>query len=274
MVASLPSRGSLGEGTASNGQAVGFGTSGYEIGQDELHVWRASLARTPSELTRLWGWLSVDERERARRFRFERDRSRYVAGRGLLRLLLSSYLDRAPEALEFDYGEFQKPRLRGDSALQFNLSHSGPLALFAFSPSEEVGIDVELDDGDFARERIAERFFSPAEVSDLRALPGAFQPRAFLTCWTRKEAFIKARGDGMSLPLDSFDVSLRPSSRAAVLRTAWSSSEPDRWWMHDLSDPDGGYIAAAAMRGGGRRVIRRRVAETINCDGTQTGGTR
>jgi 4'-phosphopantetheinyl transferase len=118
---------------------------------------------------------------------------------------------------------------------------------------------VEIDDTDFASERIAERFFSKAEVCVLRSLPIEVQAHAFLNCWTRKEAFIKARGDGLSLALDSFDVSLAPGAPAALLRTEWDAAEPTQWWLHDLSDESRGYIAAVAVRSAARRIVSRDV---------------
>jgi 4'-phosphopantetheinyl transferase len=226
------------------------------IGADELHVWRASLERPAPVVASLRRRLASDEHQRADRFRFERDRSRYIVGRGLLRTLLGRYLALKPEAIRFEYGAFEKPQLR-DPGPWFNLSHSGPVALYAITHIGEVGIDVELDDEDFAQERIAERFFSPAETAVLRSLPQRLQARAFLTCWTRKEAFIKARGDGLSLPLDSFDVALEPSARAAILRTAWSQDEPQQWSVRDLSDRRAGYVAAVAIRGQVRRIVSR-----------------
>jgi 4'-phosphopantetheinyl transferase len=168
-------------------------------------------------------------------------------------LLLGSYLGCDAREIDFRYGEHGKPSLTAGSPA-FNLSHSGPVALFAVCAGGQIGIDVELDHADFARERIAERFFSPAEVAALRSLAQELQPRAFLTCWTRKEALIKARGDGLSLALDSFDVSLAPGQPPALLRTAWSSSEPAEWSISDLSDRARGYIAATACRNTGLRV--------------------
>jgi 4'-phosphopantetheinyl transferase len=237
------------------------GGAGWKLPPGEVHVWRTSLVRPKDAVERMRTLLARDERQRANRFRFERDRSRYIVGRALLRGLLARYLDAAPEELEFQYGEFEKPALR--SGPWFNLSHSGPIALYAFSSAGEIGIDVELDDADFARERIAERFFSPAEVRLLRSLPSEAQPRAFLTCWTRKEAFIKARGDGLSLALDSFDVTLAPDAPAALLRTAWCSEEPGQWQLEDLSDHRAGYIAAVALRGDGSRIVEREILDTI-----------
>ncbi len=244
-------------------QALTFDDAGAEwaLPVDEVHVWRASL-EWPAETVRgMRHVLAPDERRRADRFRFERDRSRYTVGRALLRGLLARYLKTAPEELQFQYGEFRKPALR--SGPWFNLSHSGPIALYAFSATGQIGIDVELDDANFARERLAERFFSPAEVSVLRSLPADVQPRAFLICWTRKEAFIKARGDGLSLALDSFDVTLAPDTPAALLRTAWCRDEARRWRLEDLSDRQGGYVAAVAMRGYGWRVVERQIMDTL-----------
>jgi 4'-phosphopantetheinyl transferase len=228
------------------GASVGPDAERWRLEAGDLHVIRASLERTAEVVRRLGTLLSEDERARAARFIFDRDRDRYIVGRGLLRLLLSRYLDRGPEELKFEYSRFDKPSLAGGS-VHFNLSHSHALALFAFSRDAELGVDVELDDGDFSRELIAERFFSPAEVSVLRSLDAPEQPRAFLRCWTRKEAFLKARGDGLNLPLASFDVTLHPDAPAELLRTNWSAEEPSRWSLRDLSDPEAGYLAALAI---------------------------
>jgi 4'-phosphopantetheinyl transferase len=232
----------------------------WELPVEEVHVWRASLVRSAETVQRMRRLLSEDELLRADRFRFERDRSRYILGRALLRGLLAGYCQAAPEELTFEYGEFDKPALSGGP--WFNLSHSGSVALYAFSNAGEIGIDVELERADRTRGSVAERFFSPAEVSALRALPMEAQPRAFLACWTRKEAFIKARGDGLNLALDSFDVTLAPDAPAALLRTAWCDEEPGQWQMEDLSDHQAGYIAAVALRGQGWRVVERQIVDT------------
>src|SRR5439155_11129234 len=142
------------------GQGLRFAdaNAGRTLPAGEVHVWRASLERPRQIVQRMRCVLAGDEQRRADRFRFERDRSRYIVGRALLRGLLAGYLDTAPEGLQFQYGEFSKPALRGGPG--FNVSHSGSIALYAFSSVGEIGIDVELDDADFARERISERFFS------------------------------------------------------------------------------------------------------------------
>ena len=232
------------------------------IPADEIHLWRASLEQPVAATERLRSLLADDELARAAKFRFARDRDRYIVGRGLLRSLLGSYLQRPPRELRFDYGEFGKPRLEGGGP-HFNLSHSGALALFAFSADVELGVDVELENAEFAKERIAERFFSEKEVRVLRSLAEPLQATAFMTCWTRKEAFIKARGDGLSLRLDSFDVSLAPDAPAALLRTEWSAAEPAQWWLCDLSDASRGYVAAMAMRSDARCVVSRDVTDGL-----------
>ncbi len=182
--------------------------------------------------------------------RIERVRNRFVVGRGLLRTLLGRYVGVPGEALELAYGDHGKPFLV-QAGPRFNLSHSGGVALFAFSSSADVGVDVELADRCVDPLKIAGRFFSPAEVGTLRSLPEALRRGAFLTCWTRKEAFIKARGDGLSLPLDSFDVTLAPSEPAALTRTAWSAAEPAEWELADLSDPEAGNRRGAWRHGAG-----------------------
>jgi len=208
--------------------------------------------------------LSPEEQDRAERFSSDRDRRRFIVARALLRSLLGHYLAAAPGAVEIEYGAEGKPQLRG-GGLSFNLSHAGEIALFAFSVAGDVGVDVELDEAGLAgerlaqRERLASRFFSAAENRDLRSLPSALRARAFLTCWTRKEAFVKARGDGLKLPLHSFDVTLSPRDPAAVLRTDWSAEEPAYWRLYDVSELAAGYIAAVAIRGECSGVIRREV---------------
>ncbi|HEY6397456.1 MAG TPA: 4'-phosphopantetheinyl transferase superfamily protein, partial [Solirubrobacteraceae bacterium] len=218
------------------------------VSAHEVHVWEGSLDLPGEAVQRFRALLSDDELERADRFRFEGHRSRYIVGRGQLRSLLARYLDAQPAALRFEYGEFDKPALAGGSDLYFNLAHSDGVVLYAITRAAEVGIDVEVEELRPRDERLAERFFSPSEAAMLRSLPRSERPRAFLRCWTRKEAFLKARGDGLQLALDAFDVSLAPGQPVAVTRTEWSTSEPTEWSLTDLSDEHAGYIAALAIR--------------------------
>jgi 4'-phosphopantetheinyl transferase len=227
-----------------------------EPGPATVEVWRCSLDQEPDVRRRLAALLSGDEHDRARRFHFDRDRFRYVVGRGLLRSLLGRYTGADPAGLRFRYGAEQKPVLDA-AGPHFNLAHAGATALFAFSPSFEVGIDVELVQPEFPGEQVAERFFSRREVVTLRGLPVHQRAEAFLTCWTRKEAFLKARGDGLTLALDSFDVTLAPHDRPAILRTDWSTEEHSRWQLADLSDFEQGQVAALAAPATGWHCVRR-----------------
>lgn len=218
-----------------------------------VDVWRASLDQDDATIAALVPLLAGDECERADAFRFPRDRRRYVAGRGIVRIVLGAALGVPPEAVALRYGEFAKPLLDG-AGPWFNLAHSGPVALLAVSRDVEIGIDVELARPPADRDAIAERFFSPAEVQDLRRLAAVDRDAAFLRCWTRKEAFVKARGDGLQLALDAFDVSLSPGSPCELRRVAWSPSEAGEWQIADISDADYGYIAALAARSRGWQV--------------------
>jgi 4'-phosphopantetheinyl transferase len=233
------------------------------LAPDEIHIWELSLTRSATELAALRALLSADESARAARFVFDRDRDRYTAGRGVLRLLLGRYLDRPAPSLRFDYGEFEKPFLHG-GGLWFNLSNSGAMALVALSRRAELGVDLELEPVSFDVEPVARRFFSPAEVAELGALIPEQRPRGFLNTWTRKEAFIKARGDGLQLALDSFDVSLKPGLPPMLKRTAWSVEEPGQWTIRDVSDPEQGYVGAVAIRAGEIRLVRHRVPSALD----------
>ncbi|MGH9809607.1 MAG: 4'-phosphopantetheinyl transferase family protein, partial [Terriglobia bacterium] len=169
------------------------------------------------DVDRYWAVLSADERDRAGQFRFDRHRRRYIARRGILRELTGSYLGCNPADVVFVYNARGKPALR-DRDLQFNLSHSHGMALYAFRRGSAVGCDLEWRDPKFAAEQIPERFFSGDEVHALRSLPLSHQTEAFFNCWTRKEAYVKAAGQGLSIALDSFDVSLAPKEPAVFLR--------------------------------------------------------
>jgi 4'-phosphopantetheinyl transferase len=175
-------------------------------------------------LPRWQALLDDSETARAACFRFARDRDRYIACHGILRTLLAHSVGRPARALRFDVGSRGKPAL-SDRAAHFNISHSHHLALIAISRNVTVGCDIELHDDRFLNENIPAHFFSPAEIAELNALPQPERLAAFFAGWTRKEAYIKARGLGLSLPLDSFDVSLAPSARPALHRgcAGWSA---------------------------------------------------
>ncbi|HEY4563621.1 MAG TPA: 4'-phosphopantetheinyl transferase superfamily protein, partial [Thermoanaerobaculia bacterium] len=174
--------------------------SGLELPAGEIHVWSVRLDPPAAEVERLGRALSADEWERANRFRFEKHRRQYVVGRGALRALLAAYLETRPEAVRFRYGPRGKPFLESPSDLQFNLSNSDEMALVGFVRGPEIGVDVEYLRPMPDCEQISERFFSESERRVLRGIPGRAKEEAFFNCWTRKEAYLKAVGEGLAAP--------------------------------------------------------------------------
>jgi 4'-phosphopantetheinyl transferase len=218
---------------------------------DEVQLWRVDLEAIGADEARWQRVLSADELARASRYHFARDRQRFVATRALLRRILASYLATDPNSLSFSYSKEEKPSLAPvhvGSGITFNVSHSGGIALLAFSRRRDVGIDVEQVRRDPDLEAIARRFFSAGEQSQLAALAAEEKFDAFFRCWTRKEAYIKATGDGLSLPLSQFDVSLAAGGKNALLATRPDGSEAGRWLLREV--PAGsGYIAALCVHG-------------------------
>lgn len=214
---------------------------------DEVHVWCVRLARPSAVVAALFTKLSSDERARAAKFHFEEDRQHYVVGRAVLRTLIGGYEGVEPTAVTITYGPHGKPALP-DSHLRFNVSHASGVALLAFTRGREIGVDVEpvrpLDDAD----RVARRFFSDQEYAVYTAVPDAQKPQAFFNCWTRKEAFIKAIGEGLSCPLKSFAVTLRPDEPARLVQIRGSQTEAARWQLHSLT-PLPGTVGAVLAEG-------------------------
>jgi 4'-phosphopantetheinyl transferase len=226
-------------------------------GPDEVHVWRASLRPSEAILASLETHLSPDERARAARFRFPQHRTAFVAGRGVQREILARYTGLPPAALAYREGSHGKPELDGPAAaagIRFNVSNSGDLALYALTLRREIGVDLEvlkpMPDG----MDIAKRFFSAPENEIFAALADEVRDLAFFNCWTRKEAYIKAVGEGLSMPLDRFDVAFAPGEPARILRTRGNPAEAERWTMLSL-DPGPGYVGALAVEGGGWRAV-------------------
>jgi len=222
------------------------------LGATDVHVWRASLEQAPAVVASLRRLLSPDEQARADRFHFEKDRRHFIVARGYLRKILARYMGIAPAGIQFSYADHGKPRVASRIAqaqqLNFNLAHSGGLALYGFTRIGEIGIDLEHIRPDFAGDDTARRFFSTTEVACLSKLPVRARHEAFFNCWTRKEAFIKAIGIGLSLSLDQFDVALAPAEPAALLRTRWDEAEAARWSLKAI-DVGPGYVAAVAVGG-------------------------
>jgi 4'-phosphopantetheinyl transferase len=219
-----------------------------ELTTDEIHIWCVSLDQPLSRFQRL---LSMDERMRAERFHFEEDGKRFIICRGILRTILGYYLGVEPSWFHFYYGKNKKPALadtfvKGD--IHFNLSHSDGLALYAFTCNREIGVDIEHIRDIPEIEQIVARFFSERENAVFRTLPKSKKKEAFFSCWTRKEAFIKAMGNGLSWPLNRFDVSLVPGELARVQRIEGDSRAASRWSIEDLK-PAPGFAAAFAIKG-------------------------
>jgi len=202
------------------------------LGCDEVHVWRATLDQPPSQILKFLNNLAVDEQARAERLRFKRDGEHFIVARGVLRAILGFYSNRAPECVSFCYSSFGKPALAGESdrdAIRFSVSHSHGVALYAVTRGREVGIDLERIRFDLAVLEIAERFFSRRELAMLRALPTELQREAFYRCWTRKEAYIKARGMGLAIPLNSFSFLFGGPEGLRMETNPSLDVEPDRW---------------------------------------------
>jgi 4'-phosphopantetheinyl transferase len=229
------------------------------LSERAIHVWPVRLDTTEHVVDVFAQTLSADETSRADRFAFSYLRNRYVLARGALRILLGQYLNVRADQIRFDYGEKGKPRVAA-ADVQFNVSHSDSIALLGFTKQCEIGIDVEIlrPIPDF--QEIARRFFCAEEATELRSLPADEREEAFLLCWTRKEAYLKAVGDGLSMPLDGFRVSLRRGEPARFIHFGDGSGQSAAWTLHDLSFPTH-YAAALAYNEAPRQVYTRPLIE-------------
>lgn len=212
----------------------------------ELHVWRIPLDSPAHTLDTARALLAPDEGARADRFTMDAPRRRFTLARAALRTVLARYTGRPPHDLAFTTGPHGKPAL-ADSPFRFNLSHSEDLALLAITRRTEVGIDIEHIDPRRAADDIAARFFSPAEQQQLAHYTGDERTAAFFRAWSRKEAVIKALGEGLACPLASFDVSL-DEHHAALLALRRDQAELHTWTLLAL-DAAPGYAAAVALIG-------------------------
>lgn len=223
------------------------------VSTHHLHVWLSDLDRPCDESADL-ELLSTDERARAARFHFDVHRRRFVACRALLRRLVAGELGTAPRDVSFQYGPFGKPGLAGESELKFNVSHSDRYALLGFTRGRDVGIDIERVRTLANLDQLAERVFSPAEQEEFSLVPTASRAEAFFSGWTRKEAYIKARGDGLQRLAD-FDVSLEPGEPVRLRRVQAEPDEPARWSLTALT-PLPGFAAAVCVENPAIRRLR------------------
>jgi 4'-phosphopantetheinyl transferase len=217
---------------------------------NEAHIWRIRLEAERPVISESLKLLSVDEKVRAERSHFQKDRDRFVLARAAVRKILGSYLDVLPAQIRFSYSRFRKPALDQEkygNLLRFNLTHSREVALLAVTRENEVGVDIEYIDGQFPFAKIAPDCFSPAELAALNSVSSAERASAFFSGWTRKEAFIKAVGDGLSYPLKEFTVSLDPCE----VNDHLISNDPDgiRHWTLISLAPGPGYAGALAAKG-------------------------
>ena len=230
-------------GIAANGaelQWIACCPASLEVADEQVHIWRIDLAQPGTILNALENLLAEDEKARAHRFHFARDRKRFTVARAALRQILAGCLGVDSHSVRFSTGPYGKPRLVEEN-LRFNVSHSGELALVAVARNRELGVDIEelrrMDDA----EALADRFFSAPESRKLRtAADSASRIRGFFECWSRKEAFIKAIGEGLSHPLDSFEVSFFPDT---VVTLRLDSGDSGKWALRNI-DPGPGYCGA------------------------------
>jgi 4'-phosphopantetheinyl transferase len=184
----------------------------------DIEVWLAALDADARQLERCAMLLSPAERTRARQFHFERDRRRFTVARGMLRTLLGRQTGLSPAAIVFGQSPYGKPYIESaPAAIHFNVAHSADLAIYAISRSCVPGVDIEFLHRDIDEDAVARRFFTRREYAALQRIPAADRKRAFLTCWTRKEAIVKAAGKGLQLPLDSIEVTVAPDAEPQIL---------------------------------------------------------
>jgi 4'-phosphopantetheinyl transferase len=212
---------------------------------DVVHLWQRSLRTTEESIHACHELLLPEEREKAARYRVEGPRSNYILTRGTLRSLLSKYLVAPAREISFAYTEHGKPFLK-NCGLHFNVSHTEGLALMAFVLNREIGVDVEMVRPQRDVKKIAERFFSDHERRSLRDITGDELHEAFFRCWTRKEAYIKAVGEGLSMPLHQFDVSIEPAPSEALIATRPDANAVRRWTIRNVTVASG-YAAALAI---------------------------
>lgn len=247
--------------------AAWFSTSVVSLNEDEVHVWKAGIQMADA----LRPLLDPEELRAAERFVRADDRRRFVVGRGLLRWFLGAYLRREPASVPIQVNPYGKPETQPSGAaekIEFNVSHSGEIVLLAFARGRRVGVDVELVRPELVSDSIMATAFSAAERQAVQASPAGARARAFFACWTRKEAYIKALGYGLSLPLGSFDVSVDPDGEAQLL--AVRPPHRQSWRLCSLRSLEvgAGYQAALAAEGRGwRHCLRGLPAASVGSPG-------
>ncbi len=219
----------------------------FSFAQGQVNVFTISVDKNRRLLPIYMECLSLDEKNKASRFKFKIDQDRFIISRGVLRILSGKFLKKGAQQIQFTYGEYEKPDYVGNQRLNFNLSHSGNLIVIGFVEDYEIGVDVEYIKTDFDLLKLGQKFFSKNEIISLEKQAQDDLPKAFFRCWTRKESFIKAEGSGLSFPLDKFSVSLESDEKAQLLETMWDLKEKDQWTLFSFKPTDE-YIAAVAVK--------------------------
>ena len=225
---------------------------GKLINSNEVHVWRVLIDSTTVQIENLKEILSSDELVKAGRFHFEKDQKRFIAARGILRRILGHYLDMNPHDIRFEYTSHGKPLLAGISGndtISFNLTHSGAFALYAITRGKDIGIDIERVRDDVDMYQITQRFFSQGEINSLKQIDENKRLELFFQYWTRKEAFLKAMGEGITFPMEQCDVSLVNGRVLSPVTLLGINRENSCWHVQDLF-PGRVYTAAIAVEGG------------------------
>jgi len=221
-----------------------------DMAGDEIHVWCAGLDKLATELPEFASPLSESERKRAAQFRFDRDRNRFIVRHGVLRMILGSYLSIEPARVTFSYESRGKPLVSVPvtaPSFHFNLSHSNGLALIAVTRRAALGVDIECVRIVPEADQIAAKFFSPHETAVLNAIPAEQKMEAFFHCWTRKEAYLKATGEGIADALPRIEVSLTPGQSARLLKINGETIAESLWTLNALA-PAPGFVGALAIK--------------------------
>ena len=232
-----------------------------KIGDKEVHLWWGTDEASDEQLSLLSQLLSETERIRAVRYHFPIDRRRFVVRHGVLRSLIGRYLSIDPKQITYHVNGYGKPFIESSSqeiSLLFNLSYSNQMVLYAFTRGRRIGVDIEFMKSFPDMDTVAQNFFSSKEIAELNALPTCQRQEAFYKCWTQKEAFVKALGDGLSRRLDQFDVSVIPGTPAELKSTAWDQYEAARWSLKTLTLVPG-YTASLAVEGSGWSLSRSQI---------------
>lgn len=234
----------------------------FQLPNDEIHIWTASLEKTPERRAEFLPILSSDEQARAKRFYFERDRNHYVAGRAILRILLGNYLGVEPARIEFTYGVYGKPDLEtalNGRNLQFNLSHSKDQAIYAFNWDQPVGVDIEYIHPMKNMEEIAAQFFTANECEMIHFSPKDQKYESFFKIWTCKEAYLKANGSGLMVPINQVEIFMTPEGKAG-LASIGDDLQQTAPWSLKIFTPITGYQAACAIKDHKKQIVYQQIS--------------